>query len=452
MSTACRDFFKKLSMFSGVPLIVYEQEAGVMLRYSGGTYRTIPVPDVLECSLKEEDTVIGFFSKGGNKTIVYFLRTVIEGVKCACVIKDSWFGENINAFFQTWSAYCLSSGVAPDVQPAGIAPSDDEDLDDVSEGSGDMHGAAEGRGAELQEAKQKLESVSQELAKANDRMKIMQAGYDSARMLAEIVEAPLYYISPDFTIFYANKAALSFANVDDMDSLIGRRCHDAFFGSSERCAWCKLEQVITTGESFLCSVEAETAVGVKTLDVRFFPITDPVGGVTGCGGMIFDKADTAETESSTAKMSEQLASLKKAKLADMREIHEMKEAYRVLSQDYSELVSRSEEMAITIEMLKADVSTEKIPVSSDDARELAEARREISKQKRAMSNLQGKYDDLRSRAFFQMDRLIGVLSSPRYYASNSEVKDAIRVLKTGLEELKKSGITGEGGDVGGKSF
>ena len=43
-----------------------------MLRYKDGSYKTMPVPAVLEKSLQEEETVIGFFSKGGSKTIVYF--------------------------------------------------------------------------------------------------------------------------------------------------------------------------------------------------------------------------------------------------------------------------------------------------------------------------------------------------------------------------------------------
>ena len=57
MSTSCRKFFKNLSMYSNSSLLVYEVDSKIMLRYKDGSYKTMPVPAVLEKSLQEEETV-----------------------------------------------------------------------------------------------------------------------------------------------------------------------------------------------------------------------------------------------------------------------------------------------------------------------------------------------------------------------------------------------------------
>ena len=69
--------------------------------------------------------------------------------------------------------------------------------------------------------------------------------------------------------------------------------------------------------------------------------------------------------------------------------------------------------------------------------ELAHLNEELLTYKRNLKNLQLQYSDLRKRSFFQIERLIKIMDSPKYYVSNSELREALRVLKSSVNELKR---------------
>lgn len=460
MSTGCRKFFKSLSMYSNFPLLVFESEQKTMLRYKDGAYKTMVAPAVLEKSLHEEDTVIGFFSKGGNKTIVYFLRMTIDNVKCVCVVKDTWAGECINDFFKAFSSYCTSI-----TQSMGelsekdsiifnmhrlLFDADPEDMNsdeaissiksEIENKINELRNTINEKDAVIWESDTKLERLSSDLREAHGQIRILRNNYDSMRVLVDNANTPLYYISYDYNILNANRASANFAQLDDPIDMVGKKCYEVFFGSSEPCSWCRLEQVTTTGESYTCTVGADINNLSKPLEICFFPITDSSGDVTSCGCMLSDKTNAMEMEISMARVKDQLRTLKKSKITDINEIQELKKIYYDLSRDYAAVVKRNEEMSDIIEKLKVNKPEEN---SVGMKNELAHLHEEIRNYKISYKNLQLQYLDLRKRSFFQIERLIKIMDSPRYYVSNTELKEALRVLKTSLNELKKNEVNNQ---------
>lgn len=458
MSTSCRKFFKNLSMYSNSSLLVYEVDSKIMLRYKDGSYKTMPVPAVLEKSLQEEETVIGFFSKGGSKTIVYFLRAVVENIKCVCVVKDTWAGESINDFFKAYSAYCTSVSHSVgelsekdsmiiniyrllfDADPEHFTSETEASSirKEIEEKINELRNVINEKEAVIWESEGKLERLSSDLREANGQIRILRNNYDSIRVLVDNADTPLFYISYDYNIVNANKAAAIFSQHDNPIDLVGKKCYEVFFNVNEPCSWCRLEQVTTTGESFTCTVSADSNNLSKPLEIYFFPITDSAGDVTSCGCMLSDKTNAMEMEISMAKVKDQLRTLKKAKITDINEIQELKKIYYDLSRDYAALVKRNEEMAEIIEKLKVSKPEDN---SVGMKNELAHLHEEVRNYKISFKNLQSQYLDLRKRSFFQIERLIKIMDSPKYYVSHSELKEALKVLKTSLNELKRNEST-----------
>ena len=459
MSTACRKFFKNLSMYSNIPLLVYEPESNTMLRYKSGACKALPVPAVLERSLHEEETVIGFFSKGGSKTIVYFLRAVVDGVKCVCVIKDTWLGESINEFFKAYSLFSASIAERVDEfkekdnligsiyrflfdadpivgnDASSIATIRKEMEDKVNE----FRSIVQEKEAVIWESNSKFERVASDLREANSHIRALRSNYDSMRVLLDRVDTPLYYMSDDYTILNANKAAASFVNIDDPAELVGKKCYKYFFSASEPCSFCKLKAVFTMGDSYSCTVNTEDSQRTKPYEIYFFPISDHSGVVSSCGCMISDKSDVIEMETSMAKVKEQLKSLKKSKIADINEIQELKKLYNELSSDHALLLRQCGEMSNTIEKYKAERNSNAMlgEVAVKYKNEIARLNEEIRTANRNFKNLQLQYLELRKRSFFQIERLIKIMDSPKYYVSNSELREALRVLKSSVNELKR---------------
>ena len=455
MSTACRKFFKSLSMYSNVPILVYEPGANTMLRYKSGAYKTMPVPEVLERSLHEDETVIGFFSKGGSKTIVYFLRSVIDGVKCVCVVKDTWLGDGINDFFKAYFSY--SAAAAERIEEFKekdnlisnlyrfLFDADPIIGDDVSsvqairkemeDKINELRNIVHEKDAVIWETNSKLERIASDFREANSQIRLLRTNYDSMRVLLDRAELPLYCISEDYIVLNANKSSAAFARINDPIELIGKKCYEVFLGAEEPCSWCKLKQVFTTGESYVYIGD----IASKRYDISFFPIADQTGKITSCGCMITDNSGTHEMEISMNRVKEQLKNLKKSKIADINEIQELKKLYDDLSRDHALLLKQCGEMSGTIEKLKATKSDNTL--SSEAAvkykNELAHLNEELLTYKRNLKNLQLQYSDLRKRSFFQIERLIKIMDSPKYYVSNSELREALRVLKSSVNELKR---------------
>ncbi len=423
MSITCGEFFKNLSETSSVSFMVYEPETGVMTRYREGLSEAVPVPEALRPSLEDDDTIVGFFAKNSQRVVVYFLRAVIGGVKCVCVVRDGKSRKNLNDFFRAYAGMLSGSFRRPD-------------------SAGKSGGLTEDKDAEIAEARLRADALVSRLEEARKTLDMMRRSRDKLRILIDSVESPLYSVSPDYVIFQANKAASSFAGMEKITELIGKKCHKAFFGKDEPCPWCKQGEVRRTGESLVEEFAVERNGRTRNLSVYFFPVAEESGETVGWGGIIVDKTEAVEKEASITKVREQLKTFKKSKISDMNELETVKRDYADLSMNYTALLGRSEKMKKTLESLMAKDSTKEMLAWKTELQEyknkLARSYDAIKNYQRNVENLQLKYSDLNKRTFFQMERLINVMNS-KYGASEGDIGAAIKLLNRNMAELKNSG-------------
>jgi len=113
---------------------------------------------------------------------------------------------------------------------------------------------------ELRQAEEKLRDAERERAIVLDT-------------LSEVVT----YLDRDLRVVWANRAAAELSGTP-VEEMVGRRCHEIWFQSAERCPNCIVERAMETGQPEQAEV---TIPDGRVFSLRAYPVRDEAGAVVG---------------------------------------------------------------------------------------------------------------------------------------------------------------------------
>lgn len=106
----------------------------------------------------------------------------------------------------------------------------------------------------------------------------------------ETIPLPIQFMDKDFRIQYINKTGAGLLG-STKQSLVGKKCSDAWNTSKCRTAGCPCDTAMRTNDVFTC--ENDTRIGEKTLDINCVgaPLRDMHGNVIGSFEFVADQTD-----------------------------------------------------------------------------------------------------------------------------------------------------------------
>ncbi|WP_340818458.1 ATP-binding protein [Methanolobus sp. WCC4] len=110
------------------------------------------------------------------------------------------------------------------------------------------------------------------LAVVRDITERKQAEYEARKnrellhSIIDMLPGTLNVVDNEYNVIVMNNAGfrLELANADSVDKVLGRKCYEAFMQRSSPCPWCKVEEVLLTGETILYETTPEDIREIKT--------------------------------------------------------------------------------------------------------------------------------------------------------------------------------------------
>ncbi|GAB7140353.1 hypothetical protein RsTz2092_03010 [Deferribacterales bacterium RsTz2092] len=274
-----------------------------------------------------------------------------------------------------------------------------------------------------------IEDAKRETEKAREDTLAIHRIIDSFR-------EPIVTVLEGFNIDISNTAAQVFCG--QSGDLAGK-CHKVLYGFEARCKWCLYQDVVESKEPKSATVQVNSFGAERTYELVFSPILDN-GQLVSVVEYMHDNSNVVALNANMKGLREQLITFRTEHGKNLKNIEDLKETNRKLSQNLASASDRNAKMLKIVEKL----------VSEDKANELLRLRAEvvdvrnkyirsnevIKNYRSQLEEQKDRYANLNKRSFMSMER---VLNSIRDKATinNDETFSMLSFLTKEFGVIKK---------------
>jgi len=377
------------------PVYVYFPDDKSFFQITKGESEKKPAPANMLEHLENDSTFFQSFKKGDTFMVFYFLRMETDGRKFVIMINSDKERKNVN-----------------------------------SAASSMFH-------------KMKLleETIQAELNEANESVSVLRKSRQKMLKLLDGLVMPLFSISPDFEVINVNKELAQLLDIDNIPSLLNKKCYEVIHGRTEPCTFCRMEEIKNAEETSGQTIELDFSGRHYHFEHHMFPIYSQTGEMDEIGEFMIDVSENYRNLESIEKYKEKVKHIQKAEIDKMNEIGELKKAYRDLEKNYDDMFVKNKKMSKAIERLMEDNNVNELirlrQENRDTKNKLVRSAMALKNFQQTLDIQQTKYTELSKKTIYQMERLINTVNK-KSMVTEGEVLKLLKTVTDDVRSLRKT--------------
>jgi len=378
-------FMKAASVFKdcAFPLYIYQPKSDEFCQVSSGDAIPTPAPSNMMNYLKDENTFFQSFRKGDSLMTFYFLRITLEGTNIVIMVNSDQNRIRLNSV---------------------------------------------------------MTAIGNTLEEESESVTILRRSRGKMLKLLDGLTMPLFSVSPDYDIRNVNKELAQFIGVDDIPSIMKKKCYEAIHGRSEPCEFCRMADIKNGDYVGGQNISLDKNGKQIKVEHHMFPIFDNTGEMNEVGEFMIDITENLKLLDSVKDYKIQARHSQKFAVDKMNKMDELKKAYKELLKNNDEALTKNRKMTKALEkILVADNVNEMISLRQENK----EVKNKLARSATALKNFQisladqeKRYEQLSKKAVYQLERLINTINKKNMLGG--EALTYLKMVSDDVKDLRKT--------------